>query len=129
MRAEGSKLHDELTGKGLQAAANDRAKKRVEEVEAFRKPAGDLVADAAMPKKAAHEHIFAGAFEFGSKEAYSSLLRARGLMQSAGPQEQIARTSERAATAAEKSATLLKQIADAVGNRGGGDLATSLQAL
>ena len=74
------------------------------------------------------EPKFAGAMEYGSKEAYSSIVQAKA-MQTSNLQSRIAASSERTAGATEQSAAALSRMAQYYdANKGGGDQGRCLTA-
>jgi hypothetical protein len=107
-------------GEGMQGiidAANKRAGLKAETAKAFT-AAGVITPDALKPKASEKGHEFGGAFEMGSKEAYSSIVRAMFGKSDQGEQKKIAGNTERTAGATERSAALLEKMAGGVSSGG-----------
>ncbi len=97
--------------------ADARAKIKAEEANKFIEP-GDIDPNAAGAKKHHNkDKMFGGAFEFGSKEAYSAILTSKGLQQGMD-QRQIAENTRATAEAGKQGIVQLKAINEAVRQRG-----------
>lgn len=93
------------------AAADQRAKQAVLKSTAFAAPG--MIHGAEDKSKR-----YSGGFEFGTKDAYSAILRAKGITSRDPVQSKIAAATERTAAAVERMANAAKGAGDAPGKRG-----------
>jgi spore maturation protein SpmB len=93
--------------------ANERAKERANEAKAFT-TAGAIVPGPSKDKEKSGEKAkeFGAAAEFGSKEAYSSILRSMSAASGITEQRKISTNTQRGADASERSAAFLAKMAE-----------------
>ncbi len=99
-------LMDEFVGK-----ANERAKGAADKSKAF-------VAPGALAHEKVEAQKFGGALDLGSKDAYSSILRSRGMQQGQTEQRKIASATERTAAGVARTVQVLERLAGTGGIAG-----------
>jgi hypothetical protein len=128
MYAQGQEIWESIgqTFKGIEEKSTASAQVAAAASAKFRAP-GAL--SPLEPKVAATrpEHMFAGAFTLGSREAYSAILTSRGVSASQTDQKAIRDNTKEIANAAREQVALLTRVAEG-GLRAGANMATNLHA-